>query len=123
MGLKETLAGAVTTAIAATGNVAKDISYQRVVVNGYDVTTDTNVSTVTEIVCKGVVYKEKVETQDWKKTDLIQTKVLIAGEVFADNAFVPDEQDFMEIDSVRYEIQNIRIIPSEAGYIFTVRAV
>jgi hypothetical protein len=123
MGLKETLSNAVDSALSALGNVPKDVSYYRVVVGGYNVLTDTNTQTETLITCKGVMYKEKVETQDYKRTDLLQTKVLIAGSVFSTAGFTPDEQDYLVIDSVRYEIKLITVAPSEACYVFTVRAV
>lgn len=123
MDLKATLAKAVTTAVTAIGTVAATISYHRVSVTGYDVATDSNTVTDVVISCKGVVYKSKVETQDYKKTDLIQTKVLISGEVFSQAGFVPDEQDYMVIAGVKYEIKSIMAIPSDAGFIFVVRAV
>lgn len=123
MGLKETLAGAVVSAVGALGNVAKDVAYHRITVGGYDVSTDANVVTDATHNVKGVMYKEKVETQDYKRTDLLQTKVLIAGKVFSDLGFEPDEQDYMVIETVRYEIKLITVAPSEACYVFTVRAV
>jgi hypothetical protein len=123
MGLKEVLSGAVDSAISALGNLPKDVTYTRVVVGGYDPVADANTQTETAIACKGVMYKEKIETQDYKRTDLLQTKVLIAGSVFTANNFEPDEQDYMTIDSVRYEIKLITVAPSEACYVFTVRAV
>lgn len=123
MGLREILADAAVKGVAALGNAADDISYYRVAVTGYDVNTDTNVSAETLLQCKGAVYKSKVETQDYKRTDLEETKVLIAGKVFADAGIEPDEQDYMIIKGVRYEIKNIRPAPTNAVWVFTVRAV
>lgn len=123
MGLKETVAAAVTTAIAALGNIPKDVTYYSTSAGTYDSVTDTFTSTPTVVTCKGVVYKSKVESQEWKRTVLTETKLLIAGEVFADAGVVPKETDYVVIDSVRYEIYTERPAPSEPVYVFTLKAV
>lgn len=123
MGLRETLLAGVTTAINALDNIPKDISYRAVAVGAYDVDQDRPTTTETIIACKGIVYKSKEENQDYKKTTLMQTKVLIAGEVFIDESVEPDEQDYMVIDGDRYEIKLIAPAPQNACYVFTVRKV
>lgn len=123
MGLREILSDAAVKGVAALGNAADDINYYQVSVGGYDVSLDSNVSTETLIQCKGVLYKSKIETQDYKRTDLEETKVLITGKVFADAGVTPDEQDYMIIGGVRYEIKNIRPAPTQAIWVFVVRAV
>ncbi len=121
MGLADTLRNAGTTIIAALGDVPKDISYYSVTTGAYDPVTDVLTKTETLISLKGIKYKSKVETKDKTNTDLIQTKILIAGEAFGTTE--PKEDDYMVIDSVKYEITGIYPAPSEAVYVFIVRAV
>lgn len=123
MGLKETLAAAVTTAITALGNIPKDVTYYAVTQGVYNATTDSYTNSITTINCKGLVYKSKVENQDWKRTTLSETKLLIAGEVFDNAGVTPSEDDYVVIDGKRYEIFTERPAPSEPVYVFTMRAV
>lgn len=123
MGLREVLRQGVTTAIAALDNIPKDVEYHAVAVGMYDSETDQHSVTENVFTCKGIVYKGKIENQDYKKTDLAQWKVLIAGEVFEDESVEPDEQDYMMIDGAKYEIKLINPAPQEACIVFTVRRV
>ena len=121
MGLADTLRGAGTTIMTALGDIPKTVSYYSVSVGSYDVNTDVQTRTETLISVSGLVYKSKIETKDKTNTDLIQTKVLIAGEAFG--ATEPKEDDYMVIDSVKYEIVSINPAPQNAVIIFIVRAV
>jgi hypothetical protein len=124
MALKDTLFTAVNTIMTALEDVPMMISYYSVSPTGsYNVATDSLSKTETLISCQAVKYKSKVETQDWKKTELDETKILIAGSVFVDAAVTPKEDDYMIVEGVRYEIKNIRPAPTNALYVFVVRAV
>lgn len=123
MGLKEDLFSGVVTAMNALGNIPKDIVYTSVVLGAYNAATDAQARTETNINCKAVVYKGKVENQDYKKTELNQTKVLIAGQVFLTAGVEPIESDFMTIDGDKYEIKLINPAPTGAAFVFTVRKI
>lgn len=123
MGLKGTLFDAVDKAFAALDDLPQTILYYSVTLGGYNLVTDSISTATTLITCQGVKYKSKVETQDWKKTELDETKIMIAGSVFANAAIVPKEDDYMLVDGVKYEIKNIRPAPANALYVFVVRAV
>lgn len=123
MSLKATLANAVDKAMAALDDVPLAISYYSVTTGGYNVATDSVTRTETLISCQGLRYKSKIETQDWKKTELDETKILIAGSVFSAVAVVPKEDDYMVVEGTKYEIKNIRPAPTNALYVFVVRAV
>ena len=121
MGLKDTIRKAGTDAISAIGDIASDIAYHSVSLGAYDPVTDAQ--TITEVVLnvKGLLYKTKAEKQDYKKTELNQDNVLIAGEALS--TITPKEDDYMVIDGVKREIKNIKEAPQKAVFIFTVRAV
>jgi hypothetical protein len=121
MGLAETLRAAGTTVIAALDNIPKTVSYYSVTIGAYDNATDSQTRVQVLRTVKGVVYKSKIETKDKNNTDLIQTKVLIAGEAFG--TIVPKEDDYMVIETVKYEILSIHPAPQNAVYVFIVRAV
>lgn len=121
MGLAETLLAAGTTAITALGNVALDITYVSVAAGTYDVDTDSYASTETSLSVKGIKYKSQEQNQDYKKTVLEQTKILIAGEALA--SITPKESDYMIIAGVRYEIKEIKPAPVNAVFVFIVRQV
>lgn len=123
MGLKETLFAGVVTAINALDNIPKTVTYTSVVLGAYNAETDTTARTETAFNCKGVVYREKTENQDYKKTELNQMKVLIAGQVFLDEGVTPIESDFMEFEGTKYEIKLIAPAPEGAAYVFTVRKI
>jgi len=123
MSLKAILSNAVDKAMAALDDVPLTISYYSVVTGGYSVATDSINVTETLISCQGIKYKSKVETQDWKKTELDETKILIAGSVFSAAGISPKEDDYMLVEGVKYEIKNIRPAPTNALYVFVVRAV
>lgn len=123
MGLKDTLANAVTTAMTALGDIPKDVEYYSVATGTYNATTDTYTTTTTRIACKGLVYKSKTESAEWKKTTLTETKLLIAGQVFSTAGVTPSEDDYVVIDSVKYEVYTERPAPSEPAYVFVLKAV
>lgn len=110
-----------TKAISALGTVPKTISYYSVTIGSYNISTDSQTRTETLLSLTGVVYKTKIENNDKKPIELIQTKVVIAGQAFG--AVKPKEDDYMVIETVKYEILSILPAPAEAAYVFVVRAV
>lgn len=123
MSLKAILQNAAVSALNALGDATETVEYYRVQIGGYNIATDQNTQTTTRFTFKAAVYKTKEENQDWKKTTLYETKVLIAGKDFETAGFEPDEQDYMVIDGVRHEFKINRPSPAKAVYVFTVRAV
>lgn len=121
MGLKDTIRKAGTDAIAAIGDIDSDIQYYSVSVGTYDAVADTQTRIEKRIDVKGLVYKAKEETQDYKKTELHQKNVLIAGEAL--DGITLAEDDYMIIDGVKHEIKTFKEAPQRAVVIFTVRAV
>lgn len=117
------VANAVTKVISALGDLAPTITYHSVLKSVYDSSTDTYTEVATVISCKAAVYKAKIESMEWKRTELTETKVLIAGQVFSDASIIPKEEDFMTIKGTKYQITTLREIPGESGYTFTVKAV
>jgi hypothetical protein len=123
MGLKDVLNAAVVTVISALDDIPKTVEYHSVTLGAYNPLTDTQLSTEKIIICKGVVYRGKSENQDYKKTELNMTKVLIAGKVFQDAGVFPKSEDYLVIEGIRYEIRVEKLIPSDPAFIFEVRAV
>jgi hypothetical protein len=121
MGLKQTLQDAATTIMTALDDLPDTVSYYSVEVGGYDVNTDEQTRTETLLSLKGLKYKSVEQDADNKKTTLVQTKVLIAGQAFG--ATVPKESDYMVIGGVRYEIKQINPAPQNVVFIFIVREV
>lgn len=121
MSIEAILRNAATTIMTALDDVPKDVSYYSVSIGAYDVLSDSQTRIETLVTVKGVVYRSKIETKDKTNTDLIQTKVLIAGQAFG--AIVPKEDDYMVIASVKYEILSIHPTPVDAAFVFIVRAV
>lgn len=119
--LAKVLRDAATKAVDALGTVPKTVSYYAVTVGTYNVNNDAPAITTKLFTVKGVVYKSKVENNDKKQIELIQTKVLIAGQAFGTTQ--PKEDDYMVIDGVKYEILSIFPAPQDAAIVFNVRAV
>lgn len=130
MGIKQTVRDAVTTAIAAIGDLADTITYESVALGSYNPTTDAMTSTNTTKTVSGLVYNEadaeldglidRTSTSGRAAGQMRNVKfVLIAGDAL--DPVVPKEADYMTILTVRYEVVAISAIPGQAGYIFTVR--
>jgi hypothetical protein len=123
MSLTQTIKNAVTSAFTAAGDALDDVRYYAVGVGTYDVDADAQVRTETLVLCPGLKYEEKIVIEEWKRTEMEQTKVLIEGKHFVAASVEPAEQDYMVIDGVKYEIKKIDPTPKKIAYIFTVRAV
>ncbi|MFM7009114.1 MAG: hypothetical protein ACKO0Z_07230 [Betaproteobacteria bacterium] len=121
MGLKATIRKAGTDAISAIGDIASDIQYYSVALGSYNAVTDSQTRVETRLDIKGLVYKAKEETQDYKKTELHQKNVLVAGEALGTTKITED--DYMIIDGVKHEIKSFKEAPQRAVVIFTVREV
>lgn len=123
MSLKATVKKAVSQAIAAVGDLAAEIVYHSVTPGAYDVNTDTLTTSEIVLSFKALVYKEKDESQDYKRTDLKESKVLTPSEVFDAAGVVPKNEDYLTINGIRYEIKSYKPIVGNVGFIFIVREV
>lgn len=121
MGLTQTLQDAASAIMTALDDLPDTVSYYSVDVAGYDVATDAQARTETLLTLKGLKYKSVEQDADNKKTTLVQTKVLIAGQTFG--TVVPKESDYMVIKGVRYEIKQINPAPQNVVFVFIVREV
>lgn len=123
MSLKATVKKAVSQAITAVGDLAADIVYYSVMTGAYDVDTDTLTTSETALSFKALVYKEKDESQDYKRTDLKESKVLTPSEIFDAAGIVPKNEDYLTINGIRHEIKSYKPIVGNVGFIFIVREV
>lgn len=123
MGLKQVVEDAVVTALNAMGDLAINMEYHAVTVGAYDNDTDAPSVTETVFTTKCAKVKYKVDTQDWQKTDLVQTKIIASGKAFRDAGVpLPKEDDYMIVEGVRYEVRNFTAPPTDPVYIFLVQA-
>lgn len=119
MGLSKTLADAATAAILAFGDLVPDLEYHVVTTGAYNTATDSLSTTDVAVTCKGVVYKDKVTSNDFKKTHLSQKKVLIAAQALP--GVVPKDTHYIMIKGVKNEIKDVISVPGDPIFIFVVR--
>lgn len=119
MGLRADLRGAVTTIMAALGDLAEDVVFESVSVGNYDPATDANTVTTTTVNCTGFLYRKRETQMDTSKAIKYVLQVLLQYDDL--ESVIPKESDYITVSGVRYEVTDVKTIPRDSGYILTVR--
>ena len=110
MGLRDTVATAVSKAMQTVGDLKETITYTRVVPGVYDPITDTTSDTVTNYTVSVVLVQTTEWEQEWLQADRITQKILIAAN---DLAVVPNIDDRVTIAGQIWQVIKIKRIPGD----------
>ena len=119
MGLQEVFKAAAQTAVLAFGNVGKSITYTAVSGNAvYDPTTGASVQPTTDHTV--TVIFDSFEAQQINQTTVrsFDQKVMIPVE---DLSATPGLDDYLTVDSVRWNVVNSETDPADALWILQIR--
>ena len=120
MGLKETIAKSVQGAIKTMGNLRSFVSYVQSTPGAYSPSTDTlavTSKTYTNVPC--LLVKLSTEDLDWWPGDMKGQKMLLAANDLP--GVIPDDTDYVIIDSVVWNIFKIRRVPGDSLFVIFLR--
>ncbi len=124
MGLRNDMASAADAIISGFGDLILTVEYHVTLpTTSYDVTNDTPINNDYFIECRAAKYKVEVKTNEYFKTDAVNTRFAITGnDMRAFGPLVPKEADYIVSEGIKYEIVDIKDLGLGACYIFTTRA-
>ncbi len=118
-GLATRIKNAVKSALVATDDLSKSVAYVRVTPGGYNPETNalTTVETTTPIEYCVTVNLSEAEV-DYFPANRNTQKLLIAA---VDLAFIPAVNDYVLIDTVKWEVKRVKRVPGDSLFIIFVQ--
>ena len=118
MGLSATISAGVIKAFETVGDVKKTITYHSVSIGVFDPTLDTRADTVTDYSVDVIETTIKQAEQDWTPVVRDSKKILIPA---ANLAVTPNENDYVTLDGLTWEIIKINGVPGGSLHILFIR--
>lgn len=116
-----TLRSAVTKAFEAIGNdgLLTFVTYVQVTPGAYNPTTDAmTTTTITHTNVRAALVKVRDDERDWAPNDARVQKALIP---YADLPIIPQNQDHILINSVKWDIKRINSLPGTPVHILFIQ--
>ena len=119
MGLKDTLIKAVKTASEATGDLRTSVVYHRVTgIGNYDPSLGVSPLTKTTHSITIPLVRTKEKEFDSESADKNAQKAIIP---YDDLEFTPSADDYLMIDSEKWEIMDVMRVPGDSVFILMIR--